>query len=98
MIGLILSFFLVDAQQDFLNDANVNNLVVDKSQETNEQTVEDIEEQGTEFWYNLPLNQVYSSANSLMAEVHTDKLSKRIIGLWIMAHRGVKSKQYNKNL
>ena len=84
MIGLTLIIFFADAQKDFLNEANVNNLVIDKTLETNDQIVKEIEDQGTEFWYNLPLNQVYSSANSLMAEVHTDKLSKRIIGLWII--------------
>lgn len=84
MIGFLFIIFFASAQQNFLDNANVDNLTIDRIQPVQTQAMNEIQNQGTDFWFSPILNKVYSNNNSFMAEVHTENKTGRVIGVWLV--------------
>lgn len=80
----MLNFLLLLAQSSFLEGIRVEDIVVDKIQPVSYETIQQIENEGQDYWFGSVLSTAHSPNGLLTAEARTDKPGGEIIGLWII--------------
>jgi|GEM_PF-1927162 len=95
---LMLNFLLLFAQNSFLEGIRAEDIVVDKIQPASYETIQQIESEGSDYWFGPVLSTAYSPNSLLTAEARTDKPGGEIIGLWIVDSESGTAKKIEEGL